>query len=85
LDRLGLKIGCHLSLSSAEATALAAWLGRSIRSVRAGVPLIQQGGVPSEINIVLNGWAAAPASARAGGDRSSPSACPATSASSTPS
>lgn len=58
LDRLGRKLGRHTRLSSVEHEALARWLGRSLRIVRDGVPLVEHGASPSEINIVVDGWAA---------------------------
>lgn len=58
LALLGRKLSRHARLSPSEHQALARWLGRSLRTVREGVPLIERGAAPAEINIVIDGWAA---------------------------
>lgn len=58
LGLLGRKLARHARLSPAEHQALARWLGRSLRTVREGVPLIERGAAPAEINVVIEGWAA---------------------------
>jgi CRP-like cAMP-binding protein len=57
LRALGRKLSHHASFSTMERVALERWLGRDLRSVRERVALIEQGFQPSEINIVIEGWA----------------------------
>lgn len=56
-SRLGLKLRHHLSLSASECEALDRWLGRSVRRVRDRTTLIEEGAPPSDIHIVIDGWA----------------------------
>lgn len=57
LAALGRKLSHHAPFSAAERAALERWLGRDLRSVRERVPLIERGTKPSEINIIVDGWA----------------------------
>lgn len=56
-SRLGRKLDRHLALSAAERDALDRWLGRSVRLVRDRTPLVEEGAPPSDMHIVVDGWA----------------------------
>ncbi len=66
-SRLGRKLGRHLALSAAERDALDRWLGRSVRLVRDRTTLVEEGAPPSEMHIVVDGWACRYRSVAGGG------------------
>ncbi len=63
---LARKLDHHVRLTSAERTALDRVLRRDLRRLDARTPLVEQGAAPTEIHVVMDGWACRQTATQAG-------------------